>query len=70
MKTGLSIKKIIIGAIVALAGIGILVNKISLVTIDGNPELSATLTNAGSVALIAIGIIVVITAFIPQKAKG
>lgn len=69
MKNGFSLKKLIIGVIVALIGIGIYVNKISLVTINGNPELSATLTTVGSIAIIVIGVIIAVTAFISKRDK-
>lgn len=69
MKNGFSLKKLIIGVIVALIGIGIYVNKITLVTIDGNPELSATLTTVGSIAIIVIGVIIAVTAFISKRDK-
>lgn len=69
MKNGFSLKKLIIGVIVALIGIGIYVNKISLVTINDNPELSATLTTVGSIAIIVIGVIIAVTAFISKRDK-
>lgn len=64
-----SLKRLIIGVIIALAGIGIWVKDISFVTINGNPELSATLTMVGYIALIVIGVVVAITAFISKKDK-
>lgn len=64
-----SIPKLIIGIIVALAGIGIMVNNVSFVTIDDNPELAATLTKGSAIAFIVIGVILVITAFISKRNK-
>lgn len=64
-----SIPKLIIGIIVALAGIGIMVNNVSFVTIDANPELAATLTKGSAIAFIVIGVILVITAFISKRNK-
>lgn len=64
-----SVKKLIWGVVLALAGVGVLVNDISLVTVDASENLSKTLSTVGGIALIALGVLLVILAFFSKSKK-
>lgn len=66
-----SLKKLIWGVILAAAGVGVLVNDISLVTVDASDSLSETLSTVGGIVLIALGVLLVVLAFFskPKKVK-